>query len=140
MSRATGTTSALATPALGLFLLGATLVRVVGGERRAIGQSYCDGVCDFFSHLVAHLIPDHQLKENASFELFDRVNDLLTSSGGSSPLGVNSSRRRDLDLEIRFSEPTLPCDGTARFQYKLLCRRGTRPDTLRCPSRLSRSL
>lgn len=116
-SRSAGATRApslLARPALFAGWLPEGLRGVTVREGLAVRERKGNCIGYLFSHLVRNVFADHQLKQNASLQLFDGIHDFVTGAGVGFPLGVDPARRRDLDLQVRVSEPAFPCDGSCR--------------------------
>jgi hypothetical protein len=73
--------------------------------------------------VIAYVGADHQLEQDAAFQLLDRIDYLVANAGRGFPLGVNASGRRNLNPEICVSDFSFPSDGRAWIQ-KLACAQG----------------
>src|SRR5207253_8742606 len=93
---------------------------VLGWQWRPVRQGERDSIGDLLTDLVPHVGPDHQLEEDAALELFDRVDDLLTTARRGAPLGVDPTGGWNLDLQVGVAEPSLPCHRSCCFQAVLL--------------------
>lgn len=82
--------------------------RVASRGGTAIGKGEGNRIGNLFADLRAAFLADDQLEQDASFELLYGIDNFAACARGSSPFGMDSSGRWDLDLKVGVADSAFP--------------------------------